>query len=390
MNAKLAGLTAAALCAALAGCGHVTAKSEPRTAPAKVENGGIKEADLAKITLTPEAESRLGIETAAVALKPAAATRAYAGELVLPPGHAITVAAPVAGALSPAETAPAAGMRVKPGQPVFRLLPMLPVQRDLRLIAETEVAAAAARVENAKAHAARADRMLRDRVGSVRAKEDAAQELQLAETAFAAARSKLDQLNRAPLDADVTVTVSAPQAGIVRQVYAAAGQAVSAGAPLFEVARFDPLWVRVPVYTGEMARLQPGAAARIAAGGRTYTAQPIPAPPSADPLAATADLYFALPNAEGRLRPGERVDVTLPAQGRAERLQAPWSAVLHDVHGGAWVYENTAPHVFVRRRVEVDHVEGGMAVLARGPAPGARLVTAGAAELFGTEFGAGK
>ena len=390
MNGKLELLSVAAMCAALAGCGRVTAKSEPKIAPAKVENGGIKEADLAKITLTPEAESRLGIETVALALKAAGGTRAYAGELVMPPGHAITVAAPVAGTLSPAGSAPNPGMRVKAGEPVFRLLPMLPVQRDLRLIAETEVTAAAARVENAKAHSARAERMLHDRVGSVRAQEDAAQELRLAETVLAAARSKLEQLNRAPLDADVTVTVAAPQAGLLRQVYAAAGQAVSAGAPLFEVARFDPLWVRVPVYTGEMARLQHGAAARIAAGGRAYTAHPIPAPPSADPLAATADLYFSLPNAEGLLRPGERVEVTLAAQGRGERLQAPNSAVLIDVHGGAWVYENTAQHVFVRRRVEVERVEGGMALLARGPAPGARIVTAGAAELFGTEFGAGK
>ena len=30
------------------------------------------------------------------------------------------------------------------------------------------------------------------------------------------------------------------------------------------------------------------------------------------------------------------------------------------------------------------------AVLAQGPAPGTRVVTDGAAELFGTEFGAGK
>jgi len=33
---------------------------------------------------------------------------------------------------------------------------------------------------------------------------------------------------------------------------------------------------------------------------------------------------------------------------------------------------------------------GTMAVLDHGPAPGTRVVTAGAAELFGTEFGVGK
>jgi hypothetical protein len=60
------------------------------------------------------------------------------------------------------------------------------------------------------------------------------------------------------------------------------------------------------------------------------------------------------------------------------------------VHGGAWVYENTGALVFVRRRIEVDFVSGSAAVLERGPKPGTKVVAAGAAELFGTEFGAGK
>ena len=38
-------------------------------------------------------------------------------------------------------------------------------------------------------------------------------------------------------------------------------------------------------------------------------------------------------------------------------------------------------------RVEVSEVSDGMALLARGPAPGTRIVVVGAAELFSTEFG---
>jgi cobalt-zinc-cadmium efflux system membrane fusion protein len=40
--------------------------------------------------------------------------------------------------------------------------------------------------------------------------------------------------------------------------------------------------------------------------------------------------------------------------------------------------------------VEVRRVVNSLAVLARGPAVGAKVVTAGAAEIFGTEFGTGK
>ncbi|MGB5037290.1 MAG: efflux RND transporter periplasmic adaptor subunit, partial [Blastocatellia bacterium] len=119
-------------------------------------------------------------------------------------------------------------------------------------------------------------------------------------------------------------------------------------------------------------------------------ARPVSAPPTADAASSTADLYYELPNGDGRLRPGERVGVTLSLKSTEDSLVVPWAAVLHDVNGGTWVYENTAPQVFVRRPVEVRDVVDRLAVLARGPAPGTRVVTAGAAELFGTEFGPGK
>jgi hypothetical protein len=107
-------------------------------------------------------------------------------------------------------------------------------------------------------------------------------------------------------------------------------------------------------------------------------------------LTSTLDLYYALDNAQGRFVPGERVAVTLALRGEEERLIAPWSSVLFDFHGATWVYEQTAPLTYVRRRVGVLYVDGDNAVLATGPPAGAKLVTDGAAELFGTEFGNGK
>ena len=62
---------------------------------------------------------------------------------------------------------------------------------------------------------------------------------------------------------------------------------------------------------------------------------------------------------------------------------------MHDAQGGTWVYEQTKPHTYVRRRVDLSRVQGDLAILARGPAPGTVVVIEGAAELFGTEFGAG-
>ena len=97
-----------------------------------------------------------------------------------------------------------------------------------------------------------------------------------------------------------------------------------------------------------------------------------------------------MPNTNGAYRPGERLGVTLPLRTTTENLTLPWASVLHDIQGATWVYEQTAPQTYVRRPVEVRYVTDGLAVLGRAPANGAKIVTTGAFELFGTEFGVGK
>jgi hypothetical protein len=54
------------------------------------------------------------------------------------------------------------------------------------------------------------------------------------------------------------------------------------------------------------------------------------------------------------------------------------------------VYEKTGDRSYTRRRVVVRYVAADTAVLESGPPPGTTVVTAGAAELFGTETGFSK
>ena len=65
----------------------------------------------------------------------------------------------------------------------------------------------------------------------------------------------------------------------------------------------------------------------------------------------------------------------------------PYSAIIYDAHGKAWVYTETEPLTFVREPVEVLRIVGSRAVLAEGPAAGTRVVRVGAAELYGAELG---
>ena len=72
------------------------------------------------------------------------------------------------------------------------------------------------------------------------------------------------------------------------------------------------------------------------------------------------------------------------------RKVVPYSAVLYDATGAAWVYTNPSGLVFVRARITVDYIERDVAMLSDGPAVGVKVVTQGASLLYGTEFGVGE
>ena len=80
----------------------------------------------------------------------------------------------------------------------------------------------------------------------------------------------------------------------------------------------------------------------------------------------------------------------MPLRGETQSLVVPRAAILRDIHGNAWVYVNSASHEFRRHRVEVEFTTSELAVLSQGPEVGTPVVVDGVAELFGTEFGAGK
>jgi RND family efflux transporter MFP subunit len=382
----------------LTACGGSPAPDSKSVPAAKVQNAA-KETDLATITLSEQAESRLGLQTAAIERKAVHRTRTFGGEVVVPPGRQIVVAAPVAGRLAAASSAglPMAGAILARGDLVFKLYPLPPGQDLIRT--REEVAQAEIRSQTAQQRAKRAEQLLKDRAGSVRANEEAQAELASATQSLQATRGRLSLLEKGTSDTEpegvTPLLVAAPQSGVLSELHARPGQTVPVGAPLFAMVNSETVWIRVPVYVGELGgldRSRPGAVTGLAdsAGSPERMAKPVAAPPSADANAASVDLFYELANSDAALRPGQKVSVTLALKESENALVVPWAAILHDVYGGTWVYVNTAPHVFVRQRVEVRHVLGGQAILARGPAPGTKVVTSGAAELFGTEFATGK
>ncbi len=376
----------------LASCSSKAAQPK-QPSPVTVENAKLETA-LATVKLTPEAEKRLGIQTVTMATGEVARTMELSGEVVMPQGQTMIVSAPMAGTLQAATKASLiVGTPLNKGQALFRITPYLAPERDLRVQLLREIASLTERVAAAKQRKQRAEILANEKAGSVRAVEEAQAELSIAEAEFKGAQARLEQFGSGSLASDFSVTITAPISGVVQKVHVAANEQTAGGTPLVEIANLATMWVRVPVYVGDLPNVSRNQSARIhglGEGGATLIARPVNAPPTADATAATADLYYALPNHKQALRPGQRVGVTLAARGLESGLVIPWSAVLHDIQGATWVYENTAAQTFVRRPVEVRSVANNQAVLARAPAAGAKIVTVGAVELFGAEFGVGK
>ena len=374
----------------MAGCSRSGPAPVAHESPATVEHPRT-EAELSTVKLTAEAVKRLGIETVTVRTDSAPATRTLGAEIVVPAGRSVVVTAPVAGTLT-GDAAPRPGARVRRGQRLMTIAPLVPADRDQRIEAQRALSAAEAEETAARQRLQRLEQLLKDGAASARSVEEARAQHQVSVAGLTAARERLQGASRNPVGAQGELIVSAPFDGVVQRVSAVPGQTVAASAALLELAQVETLWLRVAVYAGDVAAVdeaQPAVVRRLGTSEAPVQATRVAAPLQGDPAAASVDLYYALSGPASGLRPGERVLAELPLKSTEKGLVVPDTAVLYDIHGAAWVYEDLGGNAYVRRRVEIARHAGNRAVVRRGLAEGKNVVTAGAAELFGTEFGAG-
>ena len=80
---------------------------------------------------------------------------------------------------------------------------------------------------------------------------------------------------------------------------------------------------------------------------------------------------------------------TTEVSASGSETTVPYSAILYDKKGATWAYTNPEGLVFVRAEVTVDDVARGVAYVDAGPDAGTKVVTVGAAELWGVETGVG-
>ncbi len=417
---------------AMIGCNKPSSSSSSKSSPAKVEMVP-QETQLATLKLTDEAVGRLGIRLVPIEKRQVARHRTLAGEAIVPSGKSIIATAPVPGLIEPSgEYFPLPGSQVTVAQSLMILKPLLSPERDVPTPAEQvqitgakanlmvavvtaqgDVARGESEVQGLKIARDRAAKLLADRAGSQRALDDSEALLSVSKSSLEASKQRqaelsslLQTIEKADtygglVDPPLPLTLRAPVTGVVRNVQVSAGQNVSIGAPLFEVVDLSTIWIRLPVYVDLLPKLKRDMPVRLVSldgnplSQTQESARPIAAPPTADAISSSADLYYEVDNRSLGLRPGQRVGVDMPMTSLTEALVVPMAAVLYDIYGGTWVYvqESASKDGFVkfrRSRIMLEWVEGDQAILSAGPALGSEIVTDGSAELFGTEFGAGK
>lgn len=358
----------------------------------------VKESELTTIKLTEKAEQRLGIETVSVESKDLPGALTIGGEIIAVPGKDISVKAPVAGTVnySGRGSSTIVGKTVRKGEEVMRIF-LLPSEKSLTN-AEEEVSVKEADYNVALEQFNRQKTLLSKNATSIKAYQEAEAALASAQGELNSARARLKLLNSNldTTEGDISVyNILSPFNGVIQQVFVASGQAVAASDPLFQVAEQNPVWVRVPVYVGDLSKIDMTKNAAVNPMAQTdsediLSAEPVKGPPTSNLSNVTSDIFYKLDNKDGRLRIGQKVLVSLTKKTGTGSYTVPYSSIVYDIYGGSWVYVKAAAQTYTRKRVEVSHVIDNNAVISRGLSAGEQVVIAGAAELFGAEFGGQK
>jgi RND family efflux transporter MFP subunit len=117
---------------------------------------------------------------------------------------------------------------------------------------------------------------------------------------------------------------------IVAKRYVEVGQWVKQGDPVADVVQLDPLFVRVNVPEGLVARLKRGDESQVtfdALGGQSFKGKIDQIIPLADPNSRTFPVKILLPNPELKILPGFFGRATITGQGQGQVFIVPRDAI---------------------------------------------------------------
>ncbi|MGQ0511647.1 MAG: efflux RND transporter periplasmic adaptor subunit [Betaproteobacteria bacterium] len=228
----------------------------------------------------------------------------------------------------------------------------------------------------------RAERLAAEQVIAAKELQRARAELEKARTQLAAADSKLRMLGVEPRGepgerATSTFALVASRAGVVLERNAVPGDLAKPDEPLFTVADLSALWIEANVSEKDLARVRPGAAAKV-----TVAAYPDAFQGKVAYIGATMDketrtvlARIEVANPDGRLKPEMFATAAVSTGGARKALAIPESAVTL-LQGLATVFVEEGEG-FEARPVQLGARSGGNVVIASGIQSGDLVVVEG-------------
>lgn len=279
------------------------------------------------------------------------------------------------------------GGPVTKGQSLFTVDPAPFVAAAVR--AEADVAAADARLAQAKKNAARLKPLYAEKAVSQKEFDDAASAEAIADADLKGARARLveAQLNL------LYTKVESPVSGVAGRAQRSEGSLVSGPDVLLTtVTQVDPIWVSFGISDNDQLRLNSETAAgrlELPKGGKFEVSVKLA---DGTVYAQTGKLNFSdvrvsgatgtsetraeLPNPKGILRPGQFVRVTLKGAVRPNAVAVPQRAVLEGPQG-KFVYVLGAESKAEARPVTVGEWAGDDWIISSGLKPGDKVIVDG-------------
>ena len=250
------------------------------------------------------------------------------------------------------------GQRVTKGQPLVML-------DDSVWRAEVEQAQAA--LELAQANYERAIDLLKRKVGTSKARDEALAELRADQAALELAKARFDK-----------TVLKAPFDGVVGLRKVSVGDFVDVGKDIVNLEQIDPLKVDFRVAEVYVGAVKPGQRLELgvdAFSGQQFAGEVYAIDPLIDESGRSILLRARLPNPDGRLRPGLFARISLVLNEREGAIQVPEQALMPQ--GQEQFVFKVVDGKAVFTKVEVGIRRDGMAEIVEGLVPDDQVVTAG-------------
>lgn len=372
----------------IAGC-HERDQESSIAANAPEKAGGALQLDESR-------RKELGIEISSVKSETAQAMLSGVGWLTVPPAGEIIVRAPIAGfaVATPKQDWPTLGQEVASGQSLAQVNVFLTPQEVSQLVqtkedndVQIEQSLVTMQISESQLKLLTA---ARDAVTGVRV-DQLKEAYERSKAAYKEAQQKVPFLIPEPDENGVIVkpvAIEVPKPGRILQMHVSPGQFVQAGDPLWTMADWSVLWLRVSVFEGDAQRIDPSMPAQIRdrKSGAVTTAAAISFPTEMKLGTRTIDFHFIVKNPDWKLRAGESMAVELPTSGKRQVLTIPDSAVLYDGFGQTYCYAAEAGRPqFQRRRIELGARHEKSVIVSRGLDSDDVVVSVGAQQLAAEE-----